>query len=111
VRYVTSLPFRKEVTKKTSFGKPKVQVCSFAKRERRASHGRKHCPPRRSPWEPPGFAALQRGQRRKTYIPFVHRSPHSQHERQALKAKIFMEIGRGEQEQKVFEKAICVTLR
>ena len=29
--------------KKTDFGKPKSQVCLFAKREHRAPHGRKHC--------------------------------------------------------------------
>jgi hypothetical protein len=29
--------------KASSFGKPKVQVCLFAKREHRAPHGRKHC--------------------------------------------------------------------
>jgi hypothetical protein len=43
---VHSLSSDKERTKKTSFGKPKVQVCLFAKREHRASHGRKHCGPR-----------------------------------------------------------------
>jgi len=54
VVYVHSLPRGKERTKKTDFGKPKLQVCLFAKREHRASHGRKHCAPRRSllelPW-------------------------------------------------------------
>jgi hypothetical protein len=34
---------KEQFPKASSFGKPKVQVCLFAKRERRASHGRKHC--------------------------------------------------------------------
>ena len=34
---------KKQFPKASSFGKPKVQVCLFAKREHRAPHGRKHC--------------------------------------------------------------------
>ena len=34
---------KEQFPKASSFGKPKVQVCLFAKREHRAPHGRKHC--------------------------------------------------------------------
>jgi hypothetical protein len=51
--FMLLLVTRQEVTKKTDFGKPKSQVCLFAKREHRASHGRKHCEPRRSLLELP----------------------------------------------------------
>ncbi len=43
---VHSLSSDKERTKKTDFGKPKSQVCLFAKREHRARRGRKHCEPK-----------------------------------------------------------------
>jgi hypothetical protein len=59
----------------------------------------------------PLFAALQRRLGRKTYTLSLHRSPQSLHERQAVKAKYFMKIGCVKREQKVFAKAICVTLR
>ena len=45
--------------------------------------------PRRSPWEPPGIAALQREEREITYKPLVLCLAFSHHERQAGKARAF----------------------
>ena len=44
--------------------------------------------PRRSPWEPPGIAALQREGREITYKPLVLCLAFSHHERQAGKARV-----------------------
>ena len=57
--FMPLLATRQEVAKKTDFGKPKSQVCLFAKCEHRASHGRKHCAPSRSLLDLPAIAALQ----------------------------------------------------
>ena len=101
-----------EVTKKSDFGKPKSQVCLFAKREHRASAGANIASPDVPSWNSLGIAALHisayaethehcllagrehisalraEGQGATARLPPYgkNRSPHSHHERQAEKA-------------------------